>query len=374
VARFTVLGPTHPIKGGISHYTTILVRELRKKHDVRFISYRFQYPRFLYPGTSQTDEKSEGIKVENEPIFHSLNPFSLSRIVHLIRKDDPDIFLLNWVTFFFAPHIHYILKCVKPMRTRALMICHNVKQHEDRPMEAYFTRLAFKHCDNFIVHSEEDRINLLKYRPDANVRKNFHPIYDIFANQFPWERSEARRQLNIGGDVLLFFGVVRPYKGLIHLVNAMPEILSRRNVTLLVVGDFWKGDAEYRAKIEELGITEHVRLYNQYTPNEEVGKYFMAADLAVLPYESATQSGITQIAYGFELPCVVTNVGGLPEVVDDGRTGYIVPPKDPSAITDAVIGFFNERDKVDWKGNIREFRKRFSWDHMITTIESFLDG
>ena len=202
MARFTVLGPTHPIKGGISHYTTILVRELRKKHDVRFISYKFQYPKLLYPGTAQTDDKSKGIIIENEPIFHSMNPFSLSRIVREIKRDDPDIFLLNWVTFFFAPHIHYILKRVKPLRTRSLMICHNVKQHEDRPMEGYFTKIAFKHCEGFIVHSEEDRRNLLEYRPDTNVRKNLHPTYDIFASEYPWERSKARQELDLDGDVL----------------------------------------------------------------------------------------------------------------------------------------------------------------------------
>jgi len=371
LARFIVLGPTHPIKGGISHYTTILVRELRKKHDVRFISYKLQYPKLLYPGTSQTDDKGEGIIVENEPIFNSMNPFSLARIVREIRRDDPDIFLLNWVTFFFAPHIHYLLKRVKRLRTRSVMICHNVKQHENRPMERFFTALAFRYCEGFIVHSEEDRVNLLKYRPDAVVKKNLHPTYDIFANQFPWERANARQELGLEGDVLLFFGVVRPYKGLVHLINAMPEIIKQRKVTLLIVGDFWKGDEEYRAQIERLGIKEYVRIYNQYTPNEDVGKYFAAADLAVLPYESATQSGIAQIAYGFELPCVVTNVGGLPEVVDDGRTGYIIPPKDPKAIAAAVLRFFDEREQVDWGGNIRQFRKRFSWDNMVETIESF---
>jgi glycosyltransferase involved in cell wall biosynthesis len=348
------------------------VRELRKKHDVRFISYKFQYPKLLYPGTTQKDDKSEGIRVENEPIFHSMNPFSLRRIVREIKRDDPDIFLLNWVTFFFAPHIHYLLSRVKPLRTRSLMICHNVKQHEDRPLEGYFTRLAFKHCEGFIVHSEEDKENLMVYRPDADVRKNLHPTYDIFASEYPWERHKAREELSLDGDVLLFFGVVRPYKGLVHLINAMPEILRRRKVTLLVVGDFWKGDEEYRAQVDRLGIGDSVRLYNQYTPNEEVGKYFAATDLAVLPYESATQSGIVQIAYGFELPCVVTNVGGLPEVIEEGRTGYIVPPKDPDAIGEAVLRFFDERDRVDWGSNIREFRRRFSWDHMIETIESFL--
>ncbi len=372
MARITVLGPTHPLKGGISHYTTLLVRELRKKHDVRFISFKFQFPEFIYPGTEQKDDKSEGILVENEPIFHSMNPLSLVRIVREIRNDDPDILILNWWTFFFAPHIHYLLSRVKKMRTRSLMICHNVKQHENRPMESFFTNLAFKYCDGFIVHSEEDRENLLKYRPDANVRKNFLPTYDIFATQYPWDRDEARKQLEINGDVLLFFGLVRPYKGLMHLIDAMPGILKHRDVTLLIAGDFWKGDEEYREHIAKLGITGNVRLYNQYTPNEEVGKYFMASDLAVLPYETATQSAITQIAYGFKLPCVVTSVGGLPEVVDEGKTGYIIPPKDPDAIANAVLKFFDERDNVDWAGNITEFRKRFGWNYMIETIESFL--
>ena len=245
--------------------------------------------------------------------------------------------------------------------------------------------MAFKGADAYIVHSEEDRINLLRMFPDAIVKKNFHPTYDVFAAGSHWRRETSRAALglDINQPMILYFGAVRPYKGLKWLIEAAPAIMATvPGCVIYCVGDFWNGPEEFENRAKELGVKFDpknpkiggVEIVAEYIPNEEVGKYFNATDLVVLPYESATQSGIVQIAYGFGKPCLVTNVGGLPEVVLDGKTGYVVPPKDPHAIAMKTAEFFAAGTDIRTKfeNEIREWRKVFDWEHMVETIEELM--
>ena len=382
--RIAVVGPTHPIKGGISHYTTLLVRALRKKHEVLFISYAYQYPAILYPGTGQTSDDKNPITEEAEFLWHTLKPWTLTMIAKRMKEFGVECVVLTWVTHFFGWHIATLAKLIKKMiGCPVILLCHNVKQHENRPLETPVTRMAFESVDGFIVHSEEDKSNLLKFIPGAIVRKNFHPTYDIFASVSNWTRDDARKSLGINNNVsmVLYFGAVRPYKGLIWLINAAPEIIKNiPGCQIWCVGDYWDGPVEFEKPASELGVQYDgnspgkggVRIVDGYVPNEEVGKYFAATDLVVLPYESATQSGIVQIAYGFEKPCIVTNVGGLPEVVLDGKTGYVVPPLDSASIASKTIKFFslNADARDRFKTEIIEWRKVFDWSHMVETIEA----
>lgn len=383
--RLAVVGPTYPIKGGISHYTTLLVRALRKRHDVLFISYKYQYPSLLYPGTSQTSKDQSPITENAQFIWHTLQPWTLDTIARKIRDFKSDGVILTWVTHFFGWHISRLERLIhKTSDAPVILLCHNVKQHEDRPLEHPLTRMAFQHADGFIVHSEEDLQNLLKKKPSAVVRKNFHPTYDIFASQSLWNRSSARKALGLENQpMILYFGAVRPYKGLKWLVEAAPAILANvPECHIWCVGDYWDGTEEFETRARTLGVLFNpespkqggIRFINQYVPNEEVGKYFCSTDLVILPYESATQSGIVQIAYGFNKPCLVTNVGGLPEVVLDKRTGYVVPPKNPSAIALRACEFFmgGEDLRIRMENEIAEWRKKFDWSHMVTTIEDLL--
>jgi len=381
--RICVVGPTHPIKGGISHYTTLLVRALRKNHDVLFQGYAYQYPSIIYPGTSQTSEDDSPIIEDAEFIWHTLKPWTLTKIARRVKEFKCDLVVLSWVTHFFGWHIARLAHLIhKIAGCPVVLLCHNVKQHEDRPLEGPLTRMAFDSVDAYIVHSQEDYDNLLSIRPDAVIRKNFHPTYDIFASAAEWTRSDARVKLELDDQyMVLYFGAVRPYKGLKWLVEAAWRIVSSIPGTQIwCVGDYWDGTGDFEKQAESLGILFNpdnppaggVRFINRYTPNEEVGMYFMASDLVVLPYESATQSGIVQIAYGFAKPCLVTDVGGLPEVVLDGKTGYVVPPKDPDAIAEKVIEFQNASDETrnHFELEIIEWRKAFDWEHMVNTIET----
>jgi glycosyltransferase involved in cell wall biosynthesis len=384
--HLAVVGPTYPIKGGISHYTTLLVRALRRHHDVLFISYEYQYPEILYPGTSQTSQDESAITEQAEFLWHTLKPWTLNKIARRMREFEVDGVVLSWVTHFFGWHISQLEKLIhKSTDAPVILLCHNVKQHEDRPLEGPLTRMAFSGADAYIVHSEEDRTNLLKAFPNALVKKNFHPTYDIFAQASHWRRETSRAALGINDQapMILYFGAVRPYKGLKWLIEAAPAIMATvTGCHIWCVGDFWDGPDEFENRAKSLGVLFDpnlpdrggVHFVAEYIPNEEVGKYFTATDLVVLPYESATQSGIVQVAYGFSKPCLVTNVGGLPEVVLDGKTGYIVPPKDPDAIALKTSEFFagGKMLRSQFASEIEQWRMVFDWEHMVETIEELL--
>jgi len=211
--------------------------------------------------------------------------------------------------------------------------------------------------------SETVRRDLLTIKPDAKLVLSPHPLYDVFGN--PKEKEEAKRALGVSGPVLLFFGFVRAYKGLAVLLDAMPEVLKEFKPTLLVAGEFYEDKDTYLKQIDRLGIGDCVQVLDRYIANDQVADYFSAADVLVLPYLSATQSGITQIAFVFDLPVIATNVGGLPEVVDDGRTGFLVPSQDPKALAGAIVRYFKENKEASFKENIQVEKRRFSWEGFI---------
>jgi len=372
--KITVLGPTYPIKGGISHYTTLLVEALRERHDVDFISFKYQYPEWLYPGTNQFDSSDDQITIENSRLFHSLWLPSWNQVVRRVIEHDSEFILTAWWTFFFALQNAHINNRLHKAGRKVMYICHNVKQHENRPMESLFTNIAFKEVDYFIAHSTEDKDNLLKYRPDADVKINVHPTYDHFAKIYDSQKI-AEIKASRKPNTVLFFGVVRPYKGLKYLIEAFPLVLKEiPDANLLVVGDFWESEDDYRKLVKEHGIESRVELINEYVPNEKVGDYFYKSDCMALPYTSATQSGIVQIAYGFKLPVVVTKVGGLPEVVEPGITGEIVPPENPTELADGIIRLLKNPQRDSYAEKIEEYSNEFSWGHMVDTIESFVNS
>jgi glycosyltransferase involved in cell wall biosynthesis len=247
-----------------------------------------------------------------------------------------------------------------------------VVEHESNFVDKILTRIVFRNGDGFIVHSEEDKKNLLEMLPRAKVVKTFHPTYEVF-DMGNIDANRVRKRLGIDGKIVLFFGFVRPYKGLKYLILALPEVLLKVKVTVLVVGEFWKDKEEYLHLIKGLGIENNVIIIDQYVPNEEIQDYFSAADLVVQPYVSATGSGIVQTAFAFNKPVVATEVGSLPEIIEEGKTGYLVPPEEPKELARAIVKFFAERNSEQFSKNIEKAKYRFSWDKMVDTIESFSD-
>lgn len=367
--KIVVVGPVYPFKGGISHYTGLMCKGLRKKHEAEVVSFKMQYPKLLFK-KEQRDYENECFKLDNTHYWlNTANPFNIVGTAAKIRKLKPDLVIMQWWHPYFAPCYYILQKCLR--KYKKLMVCHNVFPHERFPLDHFLTRLSLKGIDYYLVQSKMDEADLLQLKPNAKYKRVFHPTYNAFKMQ-NMTREEARRQIGIGSEekVMLFFGYVRKYKGLQHILLALSEIAGKvPGIRLLVVGDFGEDREEYMQLIEQEKIQEYVQIVEGYIPDKEVEKYFAAADLAVLPYESATQSGIAQIAYGFELPIVATAVGGLPEVVLDGRTGYVVPPGDDKALGEAVIRFFNETDVKQMQENIRKEEYKYSWDKMTEEIE-----
>jgi len=230
------------------------------------------------------------------------------------------------------------------------------------------SKFAFRRADFFIVQSSVVQAELLTLFPQAKYRHVPHPVYDIFGEVM--DKKEARKRLNISAEkVILFFGYVRAYKGLDLLFKAMPAILDEMSLRLLVVGEFYQSEQDFRKQADDLGFSAIVQFHSKYVPTEEVSMYFSAAEVVVLPYKSATQSGIVQIAYHLNKPCIVTDVGGLAEVVVDGRTGFVVPPEDPAALANAVIRFYSENREQAFVENVKQEKQKYSWDNMLNAIE-----
>jgi glycosyltransferase involved in cell wall biosynthesis len=298
-----------------------------------------------------------------------MNPVSWLQVASKIIKSNPDLLIIPWWVSFWAPQFWTISFLVKPVhKTKILFLCHNVVEHESNWINKILTRSVLSNGDLFIVHSEEDKKNLLAMFNNAIVRKCFHPTYNVF-NQGDFDGIDNKRRLGIEGNVVLFFGFIREYKGLKDLLKSLPEVLSKVKVTLLIVGEFWKDKGEYIRLINQLGINDNTVLIDEYVPNEEIGHYFSAADLVVQPYVSATGSGVIQTAFGFNKPVVATKVGCLPEVVEDGKTGYLVSSESPHELAETIIKFFRDGNGEAFSKNVRQEKYKFSWDRMADAIE-----
>lgn len=370
--KIILIGPVYPYKGGIAHYTSLLCKALRKKHDVVMISYKMQYPKFLFK-KEQRDYNNRSFEVEGTRYWiNTANPVNILMTAHKIKKEKPDAVILQWWHPYFAPC--YYLLSLGLKKIPLIFTCHNVFPHERFPLDRFLTKLVLKRGNGFIVQSHLDEADLLTINPDANYVVTPHPTYNAFKMQ-GMSKSAAREllQIDFAAPVLLFFGFVREYKGLNYLLDAMPIIRKQiPDISLWIVGDFDSQKERYLNMIAEHNLQHNIRLVEGYVPDCEVEKYFAASDLIVLPYTSATQSGIVQIAYGFEKPVVVTNVGGLPDVVENGKTGYVVPSHNPDAIAEAVIHFFRDDTHIDWETNIKNKAQQFSWETMVSRIEDLL--
>jgi glycosyltransferase involved in cell wall biosynthesis len=365
--RIVLVGTAFPLRGGIAHYIALLYKHLSKKHDVQIVTFSRQYPKLLFPGKSQ--EERGGNAVPSEQLIDSVNPLTWYSTAEAIARGKPDLLVFKYWLPFFGPCFGTISMLVRRWTgAKVLFICDNVVPHEKRFGDHAFTRFAFRFVDCFIVQSKGVENDLRLFQPNARYRLVPHPVYEIFGASMP--KAEAHRKLGLSDErVILFFGYVRRYKGLHTLLDAMPKILERLKIKLLVVGEFYDDEKKYRHQIAENRLQGDVLVYSDYVPNDQVGSYFCACDIVVLPYVSATQSGIVQIAYQFDKPVIATDVGGLAEVVIDGKTGFIVPPEQPAEVAKAVLRFYGEDREAEFVRNVNEEKKKYSWDALVTAIE-----
>ena len=373
--KISVIGPTYPFRGGISQYTSLLVKSLRQQQDdVQFLSFSRQYPSWLYPGSSDKDPSSSMITFEEpDVVFDAINPIAWWNLSKAIWDYKADLVILPWTVAYWAPYYYIFLKSLQIYtETKSLFICHNIFEHENTWLKNKLSRKVLSLGDFFITQSHWDKANLLSligYPRQDQIRVSPHPIYDHLTSASV-EKESARIKLKLkSARILLFFGFIREYKGLRFLLESIPLILKHFPIHLVIAGEAWGGIERYKKIVQTLNLKDKVSFHDHYIPNEDVSSYFAAADLVVVPYTSASQSGIIQLAYGFQRPVVVSKVGGLPEVVVPERTGYIVEPGSSSQIANSVIHFFSTGQESVMSKYIEAKQKHHSWSRMVETIK-----
>lgn len=366
--RIAVIGPTYPFRGGIAHYTTLLVRHLREHHDVQFYSYRRQYPRWLFPGNTAADPSRAILQELCERSIDALNPLTWWQTARQIVRATPDLLLLQWWTPFWLPLLLCVSLAARRARIPIIYLCHQLVEPDSPKVEWWLAQLGLRFGDGFVAVSKAERALLRKAFPHKIVADGFLPIYDAFPPQ-RLSRTEARRQLGIAPDerLLLFFGFVRRYKGLRYLLEALAH--SPSNVRLLVAGEFWEDAQLYHDLIDQWRLRGRVIIHNRYIPNEEIEPYFVAADALALPYVSGSQSAVGMTALYYGLPIITTSIGGLAETVRQGETGLIVPPADSAALAQAIQHFFEAQRYSEFQANIVNDRERFAWPMFVRVIE-----
>lgn len=371
--KIVLVGPFPPFRGGISDLNAALADHLSKRHEIHAINFTTQYPKVLFPGKTQFKKGDSAQEVDSIRCLSSINPFSWRKTAYKIIDIEPDLVLFRFWLPFFAPAFSGVAKKIRKYSDATIMvICDNIIPHEERLLDTRLTKRFFGFIDSFIVLSKKVENELLSFIPEAKYKYSPHPIYSIFNNTLSKEQAKAELKLATK-KVLLFFGLIREYKGLDILINAMEKIKTElEDYTLLIVGECYENENKYTELIKKAGITDNVKCHYSFIPDNEVGKYFSAADVVVLPYKTASQSGIVQIAYHFDTPVIVSNVGGLPEIVDEGKTGYCVEPNS-NAFAKAIKAFYENDNISEMNSNISEYKSQFSWDAMVKAIEKLVN-
>ncbi|HOK50770.1 MAG: glycosyltransferase [Bacteroidales bacterium] len=364
-----LIGPAHPLRGGIANFNeSLAIAFIKNSIETTIVSYYYQYPRFLFPGETQTVEGKPTYLLKIKPLISSINPFSWLKTARYLSHESPDIVVVQFWLPYLAPALGSILRLFRGRNTKIIGIMHNVFPHEKRFADKLLTRYFINSCHGFICLSKSVLLQLETLTPNPNKLFVPHPIYDIFGDKV--SKTEARKHLGLSDadKVLLFFGIIRKYKGLELLLRAIAtDRVKKLNVKLIVAGEFYEDKRYYFQLAEQLNIKHQIVFTDRFIPNDEVKYYFCAADMVVQPYLSATQSGVTQVAYNFERPMLVTNVGGLSEIVFDRRTGYVTEVN-AEAIAQAIEDFYVNNREDEMAANVLAEQYRFSWHAMVDSL------
>ncbi len=368
--KIFIIGTAYPYRGGLAAYNERLARQfVAEGNDVTVLTFSLQYPGFLFPGKTQfiNGPPPEGLNIIRK--INSVNPFNWISAGRRLRKEKPDILVFKYWLPFMAPCFGTIARIARRNRhTRVICIFDNVIPHEKRPGDRQMTRYFTSAIDGAVAMSESVLSDLHGFRQDIPVKLSPHPLFDNFGS--PISKADAVRKLGLDADkpYVLFFGFVRGYKGLDLLLKAFTdEKIRALGLRLIVAGEFYEDEKPYRDIVSNNKISDIVFFFNRFINDSEVSVFFSAADLVVQPYKSATQSGVTQIAYHFIKPMVVTDVGGLREIVPDGKCGYVVRPE-PQEIAGAIADFFEKGRMEIFRDNIVVEKKKYSWDKMTSSL------
>ena len=372
--KIIILGTAYPYRGGLSAFNERMAREYQRMgHEVEIYTFTLQYPGFLFPGKTQySDEPApEDLRIFRK--VNSCNPFNWIKVGREIRRKRPDLMITKFWLPFMGPCFGTIARCVRRNRhTKLISILDNVIPHEHRIGDKMFARYFIRPTDGFVAMSKSVLQDLSLFDTQKPRRFCPHPLYDHYGELLP--KAEALKLLSLdpGCRYVLFFGFIRAYKGLDLLLEAFADSrLKDLNVKLIVAGEFYGDPQPYLEQIKRLGIGERVVLATDFIPDHCVNRYFGACDIVAQPYKSATQSGVTQIAFHFEKPMLVTDVGGLAEIVPHGKIGYVVAP-DAHEIADALVSYFENQCEEAFTQGVREEKRKYAWSSMTEAIEGLM--
>ena len=368
--KVAILSSFYPLRGGISQFNASMLAGLGKLHETRAFRFKRQYPEFLFPGKTQyVTPDDEAVPVEAEALLDTVNPFSYARTARVIRAWAPDLLVMKYWMSWFAPSLGWVARHAG-RRCKAVAVLDNVIPHEPHWFDKPLTKWFLKGCDGFVTMSQQVTDDLLALRPDAKYVLLPHPLYSHFGEKLP--REEAARQLGIdpARKTLLFFGLIRDYKGLDILLEAFRDLPE--DYQLVIAGEPYGSFDKYQAAIDSLPGKDRVHVFPDYIRDSEVKTYFSAADVTVLPYRSATQSGISSISYHFEVPMIVTDVGGLKGTIGDRGTGLVAPVAEPGAVRGEILRYFSDPSvRTDCVRAIRLEKERLGWDRFCEGLTRF---
>ena len=367
--KIFIIGPAFPLRGGPAQFNENLCLELNKEgHDAQIISYKLQYPNFLFPGSSQFEKSGSaplGIKIHT--ILNTINPFNWLMVARFIRKQKPDFILFRYWLPFFGPCLGTIGKLVKS-HTKVLALTDNIIPHEKRIGDHVFTKYFVKNCDGFIAMSKVVLNDLSIFTQNLNKAYSPHPMYENYGDAISIDLARKKLNLNPHDKIILFFGLIRHYKGLDILLEALaaPEI-KNQGVKLLIAGEFYDDKNFYLQLIKKLKLQDHVIVHDKFIPNDEVRDYFCASNLVAQTYRNATNSGVTMVGYFYEKPMLVTNVGGLSEIVPNEVCGYVVE-NNCALISEKVVDFFANDRENEFVKNVKIEKKKYEWIEFINSL------
>jgi glycosyltransferase involved in cell wall biosynthesis len=374
MAHLALVGPFYPFRGGIAHFLVAMHHGLAARgHRVDAYTFTRQYPEVLFPGKTQLVDGPNVSGIDAVPVLDTIGPRSWLRTADRIADSGAEAVVFKYWMPFLAPSFGTMARRLKKRGVCVVAVVDNAIPHERRPGDHALSRYALKACDGLLVMSDQVRRDLGTLGIDKPVRQVRHPVYDVFGDAIP--KTDARERLGLSADAptFLFFGFIRRYKGLHTLLDAFPHVLERLpDARLVVAGEFYGDEADYRAQVERLGLANAVRFDADYIADENVGAYFCASDAVVQPYVTATQSGVAQIAFHFGRPVITTDVGGLAEAVPDGEAGLVVPPEDPEALAAAMVRYVEEGLEARFIEGVRRERATYSWDHVYDALETLI--
>jgi len=366
--KLIVIGPAWPLRGGLASFDERLARQFwGMGYATSIYTFSLQYPEFLFPGTTQYSTEPAPDDLSIKVCINSINPFNWLRIGNELKAMAPDLIIVRYWLPLMGPCLGSILRRVKKNRkTKIICIADNIIPHEHRPGDTLFTKYFVKPIDAFVTMSEKVKSDLLQFSSKPSKRI-VHPLYDNFGESVSKEEARKKLMLPEKEKIILFFGFIRKYKGLDLLLEAMNDVRIRQSgIRLLVAGEFYDNRTEYDAIIDKLNLADKLILRTDFIADSEVRYYLSAADFVIQPYKNATQSGVTPLAYHFEKPMLVTNVGGLPDLVPDGKVGVITEP-DPESIASGILRLY-ELGENFFLPHLREEKKKYSWQKLADTI------